>query len=235
MIGIDRYRTLFAHQPNRNWLRFDGGLSWHSADEADLLTEIHDHELSRGYDSQLLSPSEVAGRIPGVNPAAIPASGARWNPGEGWVDLPSLINHLVSELLRLGGELIINAGEASVVAHAGRATGVTMAGQDHIEVDAVLLATGAKVPQMVARFGVRIPDATPLALLVRTGPVQSGLRAVLNTPRASIRPTPEGALAVDSDWTVPYLKDRAQADPYRRRTRTGSTWRHRRFVRRVHP
>src|SRR5215207_5400401 len=41
MAGIDRYRTLFARAPDRNWLRFDGGLSWQPADKLDVQTAIH--------------------------------------------------------------------------------------------------------------------------------------------------------------------------------------------------
>jgi glycine/D-amino acid oxidase-like deaminating enzyme len=77
-------------------------------------------------------------------------------------------------------------------------------------VDAALLATGAKAPSMVAQFGVTIPDATTMALLVRSRPIQTQLRAVLNTPRVSVRPTPNGGLAVDSDWTEPHIQ--VQAD-----------------------
>jgi glycine/D-amino acid oxidase-like deaminating enzyme len=209
MAGIDRYRTLFARQPDRNWLRFDGGLSWQPADKLDVQTAIHAYQLSHGYDSQLLSPYQVEARVPGINPEAIPASGAMWNPGEGWVDLPSLINHLAEELVGLGSELITNAGEASISANAGQVTKISTEAHGTIEVAAVLMATGWKVPQMAAQWGVAIPDATSMALLVKTHPVQTQLRAVLNTPRASVRPTPDGALVVDSDWTVPYIEGRA--------------------------
>ncbi len=56
---------------------------------------------------------------------------------------------------------------------------MTTAAGDRFAVDSVLLATGAAVPAMVAEYGVSIPDATPLALLVRTAAVPSDLRAVL--------------------------------------------------------
>jgi glycine/D-amino acid oxidase-like deaminating enzyme len=206
MIGIDRYRTLFARQPNPNWLRFDGGLSWQSADKADAVSTTHAQQLARGYDSALLTPDEVQVQMPGVNAAAVPASGALWNPGEGWVDLPSLIDYLAAELVRLGGELIINAGEALVATSGGQVTEVETEREGAIEVAAALLATGAKAPRMAAQFGVTIPDATSMALLVRTRPVQTKLRAVLNTPRVSMRPTPDGGLAVDSDWTEPHIQ-----------------------------
>ena len=206
MVGIDRYRTLFARQPDRNWLRFDGGLTWQPAGQLDLQSTIHAHHLAHGYDSQLLTRTDVESRLPGVNPAAIPTSGAMWNPGEGWVDLPSLINYLAEELVGLGSELITNAGPASVSVSAGRVTKIRIESRGTLEVDAVLLATGWKVPEMAAQLGIAIPDATSMALLVKTHPVQTRLRAVLNTPRASVRPTPDGALVVDSDWTVPYIE-----------------------------
>jgi len=206
ILGIDRYRSLFARQPHSGWLRFDGGLSWQPADKAEILRDIHAHQLAHGYDSQLISPDEVERQVPGVNSAAIPGSGAVWNPGEGWVDLPSLIDYLIKELVRFGGKLIANAGEAAVISRAGRVFAVQTQGHDAIHVDAALLATGATVPGMAARFGVPIPDATVIALLIRTKPVQTQLRAVLNTPRASIRPTPDGGLAVDSDWTDSHIE-----------------------------
>jgi glycine/D-amino acid oxidase-like deaminating enzyme len=206
MIGIDRYRTLFSREPKIDWLRFDGGLRWKSAEEEPELRETHAREIARGYDSQLLAPEEVAARIPGVNAAAIPAVGAIWNPGEGWIDLPSLINYLAEQLIELGGELITNAGEASVSGASGRVTKVTAPGHADIDVDAALLAAGSRVPRQAAQFGVTIPDATTTALLIKTHPVATPLRAVLNTPRVSLRPTPDGCLVADADWTEPQIE-----------------------------
>jgi glycine/D-amino acid oxidase-like deaminating enzyme len=205
MIGIDRYRRLFARQPTQNWLRFDGGLMWYAPENDRVLREMHAHSVALGYHSQLISSEEVATRVPGVNTTAIPASGALWNPGEGWVDLPSLINYLSAELIQLGGEVITNAGRASVIANAGRVSKIKTESQGLIPVDAVLLATGSNAPQMAAEFGVTIPDATNLALLINTHPVQTRLRAVLNTPRVSLRPAPHGGLAVDAGWTESHI------------------------------
>ena len=65
----------------------------------------------------------------------------------------------------------------------------------------MLVAAGAAVPAIVANAGRHIPDATPIAHLVRTKPVNVALRAVLNTPRVAIRPTPTGALVLDAAWS----------------------------------
>ncbi|HEX8093773.1 NAD(P)/FAD-dependent oxidoreductase, partial [Jatrophihabitans sp.] len=87
----------------------------------------------------------------------------------------------------------------SVAVEDGRAVGVLTGTGERNDADSVLLATGAAVAEMVRPFGVDIPDATPLALLVRTTKVDTDLIATLNTPRVSLRPTPDGHLVMDSD------------------------------------
>jgi glycine/D-amino acid oxidase-like deaminating enzyme len=201
MSGIDRYRTLAAKNPSLRWVRFDGGLTWDADDKNNEISDIFRHERHLGYEAHLLSSEKVAAYTPGVDARAITPQGAIFNPGEGWVDLPSLIAFLAEEFVERGGELVNDAGRANVTVTAGRATGVTTEKGSRIDADAVLVATGADVPGMAAAVGSRIADATPTALLVRTKPANLPLRAVLNTPRVAIRPTPTGALVLDSAWS----------------------------------
>jgi len=201
MIGIDRYRTLAAKHPNAAWLRFDGGLTWDADEGSNEISAVYAHERSIGYDARLLAPDQVAAVTPGVDPRAITRQGAIFNPGEGWVDLPSLINVLVEEFSALGGKVVTQAGRASVEISDGRATGIATADGQRFAADAVLLAAGAAVPTIVAEVGLQIADATPISLLVKTKPIDVDLRAVLNTPRVAVRPTPTGALALDSAWS----------------------------------
>jgi glycine/D-amino acid oxidase-like deaminating enzyme len=201
MIGIDRYRTLAVRHPEAAWLRFDGGLTWDADDDSNEIAAVYAHERSIGYDAQLLSPDQVAAVTLGVDPRAITRQGAIFNPGEGWVDLPSLINVLVEELSTLDGEVVTHAGRASVEVRNGRATGVATADGRRFAADAVLLAAGAAVPKIVAEVGLQIADATPISLLVKTKPIDIALRAVLNTPQVAVRPTPTGSLVLDSAWS----------------------------------
>lgn len=201
MIGIDRYRTLSARYPDAAWLRFDGGLTWDADNASNEIAEVFAHEKFLGYDAQHLAAGAIASVTPGIDAGAVTPQGAIFNPGEGWVDLPSLIEVLIAEFVERGGQLVTDAGSAAVTIVNGRATGVTTTSGTSFAADAVLLATGGAVPRMVADAGKHIADGTPIALLVRTKPVNLPLRAVLNTPRIAIRPTPDGALALDSAWS----------------------------------
>lgn len=195
VLGIDRYRTLGARLPGLDWLRFDGGLNWGA--EADSMFA---RQRSVGYQAEWVHPDEITTVAPGVDPAAVPARGAIFNPGEGWVDLPSLIDLLAKELTALGGSVVLDTGPAAVSIAGDRVTGARTESGLVLDADVVVLATGAAVPDTLARLGLPIGDRTPVSVLLRTRPVATGLRTVLNTPRVSLRPTPDGALVLDSGW-----------------------------------
>ncbi|MDQ0457585.1 NAD(P)/FAD-dependent oxidoreductase [Rhizobium paknamense] len=202
MAGIDRYRTLFAQHPDTDWLRFDGGLTWDADDAGNEIADAYRHEVSLAYDAQHLVAGDVEGITPGVDPRGIPSQGAIFNPGEGWVDLPRLIEVLLQEFSALGGVLVTDQGSARVIVENGRAIGAQTASGARFEADAVVVATGPAVPKMVEESGVTIGDGTPIALLVQTKPLDHPLRAVLNTPRVAVRPAPGGTFSLDADWAA---------------------------------
>jgi len=210
MVGIDRYRTLATQHPQAPWLRFDGALTWDADDESNAIDAAEAHERSIGYDVMRLAPGEVLSVTTGVDARAVTPQGALFNPGEGWVDLPALIGLLATELRMRGGEIVEGAGTASVLVRSGVARGARAADGRLLEADACLIAAGPCTPAMAAHLGVEIPDASPIGLLVKTAPVETTLRAVLNTPRVAVRPTPDGALVLDSAWSEAEM--RANAD-----------------------
>jgi glycine/D-amino acid oxidase-like deaminating enzyme len=199
MAGMDRYRTLAARLGPTPHLRFDGGLTWPAPGATEQMRDHHRHMTEIGYDSVWLAPTEVADWTPGVDSAAIAPDGAVFSPGEGWVDLPWLVGLLAGRVRDGGGEILEHRGKVTVRVEGGRAAGVVTATGERFDADAVLLATGPAVPEGLQELGVSVPDATPVALLVKTRPIATDLRAVLNTPHVSLRPTPDGGLAMDSD------------------------------------
>ncbi|MEZ2127692.1 MULTISPECIES: NAD(P)/FAD-dependent oxidoreductase [unclassified Sinorhizobium] len=202
MAGIDRYRTLSAHFPNADWLRFEGGLTWDADDEGNEIDAAYRHEVSLGYDALHLAAGDVAAATPGLDTRAITPQGAIFNPGEGWVDLPILIDLLLKEFAALGGTLIADQGAARILIEGDHAVGAETATGGRFQTDAVVLATGPEVPKMAAEVGQVIGDGTPIALLVKTRPLAHPLRAVLNTPRVAVRPAPGGTFSLDADWAA---------------------------------
>ncbi|MEW6631491.1 MAG: FAD-binding oxidoreductase [Pseudomonadota bacterium] len=199
--GIERYRALAAAQDCGRWLRFDGGLTWDADDATNQIAGIFRHERSIGYQTQLLEPRDIAAVTPGVDASAVSPQGAIFNAGEGWVDLPSLIDVLLKEFRERGGRVVTDAGPAEVILANGLVSAVRTASGQTLDADAVVVATGPAVPGMAAKVSRRIGDGTTRALLVFSKPIQHPLRAVLNTPRVAIRPTPNGAFALDSAWS----------------------------------
>jgi glycine/D-amino acid oxidase-like deaminating enzyme len=208
LAGIDRYRTLFAADPHREWLQFGGGLMWNAAGQREDTEARHAYEKSVAYDSVLLAPEDVAAATPGIDAGAIPEN-AIFNPGEGWVSLPDLVEFLMEEFHDRGGKLVVNAGKASVVTDDGRAVGVETAAGETYDADAVLVACGAATPAVVAPLGVEIPNGSPVSMLVVTKPVDHDVRAVMNTPRAAVRPNPGSTFALDHDWYEEQITEHA--------------------------
>lgn len=199
MAGIDRYRTLFASDPTREWLQFGGGLQWAEAGhDAETLTR-HSYEKAHAYDSQLHSAETIAAVAPGVDATSVPKN-AIFNPGEGWVSLPELVEFLMDEFDARGGQLVLGAGKTTVAVADGHTIGVSTADQQFYPADAVLVACGAATPDVVAPLGVTIGNASPISMLVLTKPLDHGMKAVMNTPRAAVRPNPSNTLALDHDW-----------------------------------
>jgi glycine/D-amino acid oxidase-like deaminating enzyme len=209
LAGVDRYRTLFAADPGREWLQFGGGLMWNAAGERAVTEARHAYEKSVGYDSKLLAPEDVAAVTPGIDSGAVPEN-AIFNPGEGWVSLPDLVEFLMEEFHGRGGRLVLNAGKASVVVDGGRAVGVETAAGETYDADAVLVACGAATPAVVAPLGVEIPNGSPVSMLVVTKPVEHDVRAVMNTPRAAVRPNPGSTFALDHDWYEEHITEHGE-------------------------
>jgi glycine/D-amino acid oxidase-like deaminating enzyme len=199
--GIDRYRTLAMDERTRSWLRFDGGVMWGTAAETPRYEQLLGFESEHGYEAIWAAPSDLAELAPGIALDAVPPDGALVNPGDGWVDLPSLLGTLLAEFLRRGGKVVENAGPARAVVEDGRATGVRMSRGEVLDADRVVLAAGAATPAVLAQVGVPVPDRTTVGLLVRTAPLRHPLRAVLNTPRVAVRPAPGGRFVLDAAWS----------------------------------
>jgi glycine/D-amino acid oxidase-like deaminating enzyme len=190
--GLARYRALQGFPS----VHFDGALTW--GEDA----RSHYARLSaEGYPVRWLERAELPVVVPGVEVEAVPSDGALLTPEEGWVDLPALVAELASEVHRRSGRVLTDTGGGAPVVEGGQVVGAALADGTRLAADAVVVATGPAVPETLARLGTTVPDSTPTALLVRSAPAQTPLRAVVNAPRVSLRPTGDGGVAFDSGWS----------------------------------
>lgn len=210
MQALDRYRCYAADHPDAG-IHFSGGLGW--AGPGESLRERHRRQQELGYPGEWLDREAVRSRIPGVDADAVADEGALFNTGEGWVELPRLIEELLTEFDRLGGTVISGCRPAQVLTDHGRVTGVQTGAGHRIGTGRVLIAAGAATPDVTAQLGWRLPDATSLAALAIARPPQpTDLEVVLNTPRVSLRPMPDGSLAMDSAWSEAETVQNADGD-----------------------
>ncbi|WP_291277724.1 FAD-binding oxidoreductase [Galactobacter sp.] len=199
--GISRWRDFAARVPgSQDYLRFHGGLTW--AKPGQSHKERYRYERAHDYVSAWLSPEQVPGTVAAVDPAAVDPEGAIFNADEGWVDLPSVIAELRTEIETYGvTEIIENAGRCVPVVEGGRAVGVLTGTGQRIDADAVVLATGPQTPGILDELKVPMGDDSPAAFVAFTKPLDHGLTSVLNTPRVAIRPAVDGGLVMDSGWS----------------------------------
>lgn len=200
LTGMDRWKTWALQNPDHaGAVHFCGGLTW--APDGTSFKEQHAYERSLGYDSVWVDADRAAELAPGVDPAAIAAEGAIFNPGEGWVDLPTVISVLAAEISALGGTIVENAGVGHVVVEDGRAVALTTADGSRIDADAVVVTAGPQTPAVLAEIGVTVGDDSPAAFVAFTTPVATDLQTVLNTPNVAVRRCVDGGLAMDSAWS----------------------------------
>jgi len=194
------YREWLHERPaSAAYLAFGGGLTWAGPGESHR--ERFEHEKVLGYPTIWVPRDEIQAFAPGVDSASVPDEGAIFNPREGWVDLPSLVRDLLNDFIAAGGAIREGVGLCRPAVDAGAVIGVHTGSRELIASDAVVWATGPSVPEDLAHVGVVIPNGSPAAFVAFTEPVDSPLTVVLNTPRASVRPTIDGGLAIDSAWS----------------------------------
>jgi glycine/D-amino acid oxidase-like deaminating enzyme len=204
MEGMERYRAFARTHDAEDYLRFDGGIYWPTPGGADV-DELVEHLTTVGYPVERLSPAEATARGLGLNEAVLPETGILHTTEDGWVDLPSLIRELSGEFVRDGGVIRTGVGKVTVEVQDGRVSAVVLGDGSRLPVDAVVMATGADVPEAAKAVGTAIEDSTPVAVLVRTKPVDVRLKAVINSPRIAVRPNVGGNLVLDRSWAEEHV------------------------------
>ena len=206
--GDGRARGARAGIRHAPWLHPVGGLSWSStpAGQAQLRADAA-RQREWGYALEAL-PTEraIAELEPGLalDPAVVPE--VWYAPDEGWVDVPTLIRHLLARAIEHGATVRPHAAVTAIATAGDRATGVTLADGTTLAADAIVNCAGPRADTVAALLGWELPlDRLP-GLLAITGPTNPTGRCVCHADDITFRPDPSGGLvlahAEDLDATV---------------------------------
>ena len=136
------------------------------------MQELHRRMASAkawGIDSEMVSPAQVAERVPYLDPSVI--LGAFWTPGVGVVD--SLrAGTLMRERAQDAGALqvVSNVEITGIGVEAGRVRRVHTTGGD-IEAEVVVIACGVWSPKLARMAGATIPLTPAVHQMISVGPV----------------------------------------------------------------
>lgn len=200
---------------------FGGSLSWglpgagqplQGTDRtAETVEATHRRLHDWGHRVQLLDPLEAARREPGIalseGVAHVLAA-----DDEGAVELAALLAELRREFLAAGGEVVVTGGPVRLH-HDGPHVGRVSWGAAGIDPAQVVLAVGARTPELTTELGHPVPARSTPGLVVETTATSSPLSRIVRGPWSSVRPSGGGRLLLHSTtgdatvtpdtWTVP--------------------------------
>ena len=146
-------------------LRWDGEIRWaQTRDGARELIDKIESARVRGYPARLISPSQLATRLPAARPE--PVEVASFAPEDGQVEPQRVIAVARRALQEAGGRLVHGRGKVIV-----GETGVEVqVAEETITASTIVLATGAETASLTDKLGWDIPLAPSPGLLLTTTP-----------------------------------------------------------------
>lgn len=191
--AMAEWRRLAAALPNLQ-ISFGGGLCWDlGGDEMDAYLRGHG---AWGYGVRRVNRGEAARLEPQL---ADPPDAAVHVAEEGAVEPRAAALSLLSAAERQGARFIAGTAVHGLILRGDRVEGALTDGGE-VHADEVLLAAGAKSPDIAATAGVTLPLTTPPGLLVSSRPHRRLLNGLVMAPELHMRQTAEGRIVAGADF-----------------------------------
>lgn len=190
-----------------SWLHPIGNLEVASGDEVEQLRSDVRKLLARDYPVQLVDPTEAVELEPMLRMPA--GSVAAFYPHEGWIDGSSMVQALLHQIRKIGGNVIESDAVVRFEIRNGRVASAELASGRVLQADFFVLAAGVATQDLAGRVDVSIP------LVERTSPQVAGLlvhyqakpnadrlHRIVHTNGAAVRPNGDGQLlmvGIDGD------------------------------------
>lgn len=184
---------LLARDLGDAWLHMNGNFIWGRPDMGNRVTR----QRARGYEVQMLAPTEVAAlepdlRVPdGVEEVA-------YYPGEGYADVPVLVGTLLRAARAWGAQVVPWCPVTGFVRTGERVTGVRTA-QGEMRADRVVTCVGRWTDGLLAQAEVSLPLAPSWGMVAVSNPLPISLRSLVHAPTVNVRPDGAGRILMNVD------------------------------------
>lgn len=198
---------------DHSWLHLDGSLAWAAAaEDGDVIApSSRDHRLglatttesseilraraahlrARGYPIESLSPEQVTHELePGLRLDRIAVTEVWYVPGEGWADVPKLIDSLLRCALVLGAMVRTHDTVVAVDHRADRVFGISLSGGERLTADVVVNCAGPFAGDVAVLTGSSIPLARVPGYLPFRARLRCGYATSATARRFPLGPTP---------------------------------------------
>ncbi|HEU5330383.1 MAG TPA: FAD-dependent oxidoreductase [Thermomicrobiales bacterium] len=205
--GMAEHAGLARECAGDNWAHFTGGLHWSATPAGrERLGDLAAHLNAWDYPVEVMTPAQAMELEPGLALDPEEIEQVWYTPGEGWADAPLLIRTVLARAGELGAVVRTHAAVTAIEAAGGRVTGLRLATDEVVGVDAAVNCAGPRTAEVAALAGVTLPVGRAPGLLAVTAPVEPCGRVVCHADNIYFRPEPAGGLVLghadDLDATV---------------------------------
>jgi len=205
--GMRAHAALAAEFGGAPWWHGGGSLEWTTPEGRQAQRDNVAQLQAWDYRAEWITPAQVAGLEPDIDPATIGDAPVAYFPDEGWLDpVPYAHAMIAAAVRRHGARLICGARVADLLIQSGRVRGVTLSDGAVHEADTVVNCAGRWANEPVRDSGLHLPLAPTVGFLVFTPPVATGLSRVVRTSVIDARPDGAGRLILHWNPTDAMLR-----------------------------
>jgi glycine/D-amino acid oxidase-like deaminating enzyme len=193
-LGLAGWRRLETELGGELKVQWGGSVAWAAANETaeDLEKNVRRHQ-EWGYAVHLIDEEEFRRLLPNVAPGDFGA--ACHSEFEGAVDPVDALKALLRQIRELGGEVRYPFETDGLKVKGGRVTAIS-AGENSLDADLVVLASGAATQRLARMAEVSIPLKESRGLLVHTRPQPKLIDRVVLAPGVHCKQKLDGRVVV---------------------------------------
>ncbi len=189
-------------------IKWGGSLEWfEDTDRQALLGQQLAEQVEWGEPARMVPRSELSTLEPNVNFGSVVSAGL--SPNDGALDPVLAARTLLERAIELGAEVKINCPVSEISRSDDSGISVIETAQGSVEVDAVVLATGADPNATKTLAGIDIPQRSTPGVIVVTEPIEPLINRIAVAPGVHIHQRLDGRVVLGEQDGAPQTQAHA--------------------------